>query len=166
MEYTPHTLSNGRTILYRRVSPFLGRALSEQYPEPRPPVHKVNYGTPEAPEWGEEPNTAHPDYLAAMREHSNLMEKRANRLYLKRGTAVEWTPEKKAELADLREYSKEAELTLEGEGDDTFQYVLYVVCDSLTVYQELVNLVVGASQPSEGAIQAEVNGFRPEVQGA
>lgn len=164
MEYTPHTLSNGKVVLYRRVSPFLGRALAKQFPEPKPPVQRVNYGTEQVPDWQEEPNPSHPDYLAAMQSHSALIEEQMNRLYLRRGVKVEWTKGKDVELEELK--ADMAGLGLPLEGDDQFLYVLYVVCDSIDVYQELVSLIMGSSQPQEEAIQAEVNGFRPEMAGA
>jgi hypothetical protein len=89
---------SGETIWVRRVSPLLAVKLRRAKKPPQPPMQKVNYGTPEKPEWKEKENVASPQYLLDLQEYNAQLERSMQRLLIRRGTMVDMTDEIKEEI--------------------------------------------------------------------
>lgn len=167
MEYKKHTLSNGAVVLLQPCGVFLGLDIQKNANKrrPLPPVQRVNFGTPEAPDYRDEANTSDPDYLDKLREHEADIEERTARAYFRLGVKIEWTDDKKARLEQIRQVMEEIGDPIQ-EKDDTIAYLRYVICGDPNVYSELLQAVIGVSQPTEEAVQEHIETFQPEVQGA
>lgn len=172
MEYNPVTLPvSGEIVLVKPISPLLLNKLRNTTDRPKPPIQKANYGTEEAPDWREEQNFADPDYEAAVDAYATRVEGRTRVLMLELGTQVEWTEEKRQALHLLKTVGALTGLDFEGESDK-FIYVSYIAIKASEDYNALLNAIIGASRPTEAAIQegiatfrAESNGNGPDIQG-
>lgn len=141
----------GEEVTLRKVSPLLLIKLRERYPQPKPPLNRVEYGEGE---FKMEPNPANPDYIETLTQYESDMERRARDLLIRRGVVVEWTEEKREALADLRGWWKatyETDMPVE---DDTVAYVSYLAIGSDSDLTDLVDALVKRSQPTEEAIDA------------
>lgn len=158
---TEFVFSTGAKVKVRRVSPFLVAELRKAHPPPEPPLQEVDYGDGQK---RQEPNAAHPDYLKARAEYDVRLRERQTDYIVKRGVVLDgdW----QAQIADLRaEWRREqgAELS---EPDDALAYIQFVCVGVPSEYLNLVNAIMGESQPTEEAVKAEAASFRGEVSGA
>lgn len=138
----------GEEVQIRKVSPLLIIKLRERYPSPKPPIQTVDYG--DGPKT--EQNPAHPDYILAQQEYDIQMERRARELLIKRGVVVDWTDERRAKLAEIREFWQSTYDEALPDTDDTVAYVSYVCVGSDSDLTELVEALIKRSQPTEEAI--------------
>lgn len=166
MGYTPITLPNSKeVVLIQPVSPFLLQKLRRRYPPPPIPVQRVNLGTEDSPHWEEEPNEAHPDYIAAREKWKGEVEERVRRLTISLGATIEWTDAKRQRLVQLQKGLLAAGEEGLVDGDDDFVYISYIACQTGEDYRFLVNEIINGSQPTEEAIQEAIATFRPEPNG-
>jgi hypothetical protein len=165
VEYKAITLPiSGETVLVKPVSPFLMHKVRNSIPRPRPPMQRVNLGTPEQPKWEESPNEADPDYGQALKEWTHTVEAKSRALNIDLGARIEWTDEKRQAVAEIKAAGEAHGLTFEGESD-TFIYVSYVAVKGAEDYNTLLRAILNESRPTEGAIQEAVATFRPEPNG-
>lgn len=160
-KYETYTFKDtGEIVELRKVSPLLLIKLRERYPQPKPPLQLVDYGDDDKKM---EPNPAHPDYLEALAQYEQDMERRARDLLIRRGVVVQWTDEKRKALEDLRTFwrdSYEADMPAE---DDTVAYVSYLAIGSDSDLTELIDHLVKRSQPTEEAIGAAQDRLKSQV---
>ncbi len=165
MGFTPITLPrSGEVVLIQAISPFLLNKFKRKYPPPAPPIQRVNLGTEERPIWEESVNESHPDYLAARLEWGQMLEERVRRFTLSLGTKIEWSDEKREQLAQLRKGVTDAGEDLIEE-DDNFAYISYIAIQTGEDYQFLLKAILEGSRPSEEAIAEAVETFRPVADG-
>lgn len=138
----------GVTVEIRKVSPLLMLQLQNRYPEPKPPLQEVDYGDGPV----KEPNPTAPEHLVALRQYQQDMELRMRRLLIQRGVKIDWTEERKQELAELREWWKEQYGEELPEKDDVVAYVSYIAVGSDKDYEELTTVILQRSQPTEAKI--------------
>lgn len=154
-ELTPFTFEDtGKVVLTRKVSPLLMYELRQQFPPPEPPMQKVSFGETEE----EEPNPAHPNYVAAMNKYNGEFKERAMRLIIKRGAVLNWTDEMRQELEELRSFWRD-EYSAELPKDDTMAYIQYICVGSPQDLEDFTNYITTRSQPTEAAV-AEAQKFR------
>jgi hypothetical protein len=166
MEYLPITLPDSKeVVLVRPVSPFLLNKLRRAYPPPKPPVQPVNLGTSDNPLWEDSPNESHPDYIEARAAWQLDLEQRIRRFNISLGAKIEWTAEKRALLAEMREQVARAGEGDLIEGDDDFAYISYIACATAEDYKLLLNTIMSTSRPTEEAIQEGIATFQPGPNG-
>lgn len=154
-ELTSHVFKDtGVTIQIRKVSPMLVMEIKRQFPEPKPPTNKVDYGDGNEVE---ESNYAHPDYARALEDYNQELEKRIRRLLIKRGVVC--NVDKQA-VDELREFWKaEYEMDLP-ESDDLMAYISYICIGTDSDMEELLNAIMRRSQPTELAIAEATRAFQ------
>lgn len=146
----------GRTILIRKVSPYLVFELSKAFPAPKPIQQEVDYGDGKK---RMEENPAHPDYLEAMRNYNRNFQERLTTLMIKRGVEIELTDEIKAEVAELRAFWRE-EYKAELDPSDKMVYILNLCVGSDKDLEELIEKITRRSQPTEAVVAEALDGFR------
>lgn len=140
----------GETVQIRKVSPLLVIKLRERFPAPKPPLQTVDYG--DGPK--QEQNPTEPGYLLAVQEYEQAMERRVRNLLIQRGVVIDWDDDKKTKLAELRSWWKATYAEDLDDLDDTFAYVSYICVGSDSDLEELVNMLIKRSQPSQEGIEA------------
>lgn len=166
MGYLPVTLPiSGEVVLVQPVSPLLLAKLRKKYPPPEAPSQQVNYGTSEAPQWADEPNESHPDYLKALQEWKLLLEERSRHFAMILGTQIEWTKEKRERLEAYREAITSTGEELDIEEDDKIAYISYVAIQSGEDYATLLKAVLEGSRPTEEGIKDAIASFRADTNG-
>lgn len=143
-------------IKIRKISPFLAREIQKDFPPPDPPQQEVDYGDGVVKT---EANESHPDHVKKMREYNDEVETRMQNLILLRGVVFEITPEMQDEIDDVRQFLLET-YKIESEESDKMIYLKYVAVGSDRDLRELINAVIGISQPTEEAIGRNVKSFR------
>ena len=145
---TEHTLKDtGRTVLIRKVSPYLITEVDDSLKRPRPPKVEVKYETKTVME----ENESDPDYREALREYVKKRNGLFNKIVLLRGCAVNLTDEQKQEVKDLRELTL-AETGVVLAGSDEWVYITKICVGTDDDLKELVNAITRRSFPTEGAI--------------
>ena len=157
-ELIPYTFKDtGRTVMIRKISPYLINELRKVYPPPEPPMQEVDYD-------GEkivEPNPAHPDYPKMMADYNTMIEQKMRRLIIKRGVVVNFTPEIEQEIEELREFwASETEGHQIEETDDAVFYVTYLCFGSDTDTEELIDAIMRRSQPTREDVELTKAAFR------
>lgn len=159
--YETYTFKDtGEVVTLRKVSPLLLIKLRERYPQPKPPLQKVEYGPGEVVM---EPNPAHPDYIETLAKYEQDMERRARDLLIRRGVVIEWTDDKRKALADLREWWAEAYGEPMPAEDDTVAYISYLAIGSDSDLSELFDALVKRSHPTEEAISQAQDRLKSQV---
>jgi len=149
----------GVAVHIRKVSPLLLLRLREDFPPPRPPMQEVDYGDGKKKM---EPNPAHPDYQEAQDTYNVEMEKRLRRLLIRRGVKLDWTPEMKAEVVEVRELYL-SETGREMEEDDHVVFVSYVAVGTDKDLEELLEVIMRRSAPTEAAAAEAQERFKSPV---
>lgn len=157
MEYQPLKFSNGEIVMIRRAGLFIGTKLQRQYPDPKPPMQRVNFGTDADPDWREEANPADPEYEQALQKHRVEAEERLFRTYVRLGCKIEWTTEKRELLAEYRAVMQEEGVELEQ--DDNLAYIRNIACGDPEDYQTLLSSLMGVNQPTEEAVKEYQEAF-------
>jgi hypothetical protein len=147
-EITNFVFPNGRVVGIKKVSPFTLLEAKKMVIAPRPPMQKVSYGDHET----EEPNASHPDYLAAVVEFQERLNKISLDLVVKRGVWLTLDESERAQVADLRAYWKE-EFDVELPGTDEYLFVVHFCITDSEVINGLVDAVTGMGQPTPEQIQ-------------
>lgn len=155
-------VDSGYSILYRKVSPYLAMEVRKNYPPPKPPTQRVNYGTAENPEWREEENLAHPEYKNTLLEYNQKLEEKMRTVLLKRGTKIDWTPDLRKELEDVRSTMAEQGIELSIK-DDHIAFISYVAMASAEDIQSLLSKIMRVSQPTEEEIHTVMDSFQGQV---
>lgn len=147
---------SGEVVGIRKVSPLLMIRLRERFPMPKPPMQEVDYGDGVKKL---EPNPAHPAYREALSEYDQMIEQKARRMLIKRGVVIEWTPERREALEEIRAYWKE---NLDGdlEPDDEVAFVSYVCVGSDSDLEEFLEALLKRSQPTEAAVDEAAGRFQ------
>jgi hypothetical protein len=146
----------GRQICVKKVSPMLIMELARQFPAPKPPMQKVDYGD------GKdhfEPNPNSPAYEADMRQYNLDFQDRLQKLMIKRGVVLEWTEEMRQEVADLRAFWRET-FDQDLNSDDAMVYVLNLCVGSENDLEELLGVIARRSQPTDPAITEALDSFK------
>lgn len=158
---------SGITVAYRRLGPFtmeqLGKAIRKEKPAPKPPLNTVDYGDGKK---ANEPNLSDPDYLHAMQTYEAWVETEAGQRMVQMlvGYAIEPLAIDTDAVARYRMMA--AQFGLDCEGDDRDVYIKYIAIATPDDLSEITTAVVSRSQPTPGAIQAAVDSFPGDVQGA
>ena len=161
-ELTPHTFKDtGITVMIRKVSPLLIMDIQKEMPPPKPPMQEVVYGNPDDPgaKRVQEPNEAHPDYLAAIDKYNLDLEEKIRRFMVKRGVIFTLTPEQKEEIKELREDWKE-EFDKDISMPDKLLYISYIAIGTDSDMEELMDVIMRRSQPTE-AVMSDVKASFP-----
>lgn len=146
----------GETVQIRKVSPLLVIKLRERFPAPRPPLQTVDYG--DGPK--QEQNPTEPNYLLAVQDYEQAMERRVRNLLIQRGVIIDWDDEKKARLEELRAWWKTTYNEDLDDLDDTFAYVSYLCVGSDSDLEDLINILIKRSQPSKEGIEGAQERFK------
>lgn len=150
----------GVTVQIRRVSPLLIIKLRDAFPAPKPPMQEVELPSGEKVL---EPNTAHPDYIQALRDHEVANERRIQSLLLRRGVVFEWTDERRKEVQELRDFFRN-ELGANLSESDEEVYIAYIALGSDTDLEALLNAIALKSLPTEEGVEAAKERFKSDVQ--
>lgn len=146
----------GETVQIRKVSPLLVIKLRERFPAPRPPLQTVDYG--DGPK--QEANPTEPNYLLAVQDYEQAMERRVRNLLIQRGVVIEWDENKKTQLTLLRAWWKDTYGEDLDDTDDTFAYVSYICLGSDSDLEDLINALIKRSQPSKEGIETAQERFK------
>lgn len=171
MGFKPVTLPiSGEVVLVQPVSPLLLAKLRKRYPPPEPPVQQVNYGTVDNPQYQQELNESHPEYLKALQEWKVLLEERSRLFAIRLGTKIEWTDERKEAVeafrAGMRAFEADSGESLDtDEEDDATVFISYIAVQGSKDYETLLRAVIEGSRPSEEGIKDAVASFRPDANG-
>lgn len=162
-EITQFTFTNGVVVGIRRVSPFLAIDLQEKFPPPEPPLEEVDFGD------GKKRFEANPtaaQYLKDMTKYRVDFEKKMRRLIIKRGVVITIDETIKAQLKELREfYTEEYGSDPESYGD-VVDYVIYIAVTEAEDLNNLINAILGRSQPTQEGIKKVVDSFPGDVSGS
>lgn len=151
----------GVVVRIRKVSPLLLLRLREDFPPPKPPTQEVDYGDGKKKL---ELNPAHPGYQEALDQYNAEMERRLRSLLIKRGVKLEWTPEMKGEVVEVREQYL-AETGKEMKEDDALVYISYVAIGTDKDLEELLDAIMRRSAPTEEVAAEAQERFKSPVQG-
>lgn len=144
----------GEVVFVSKVSLFLAREITKNFPPPKPPLNKVMYGTEEV--W--EPNESDPEYIEAVRAHDEEVKLILMRLMIKRGVWVQWDDYKASQVASLRQDA--LDLKTELDPDDKLAWIMYIAAGTPEDMNELLTAITQRSQPTEGAIRENISNFR------
>lgn len=161
-ELNPFTFQDtGVTVQIRKVSPLLIMEVQRAMPVPKPPTQEVVYGDPKDPgaKKVEEPNEAHPDYLEAIDNYNTELEAKVRKFMIQRGVVITLNDEQKADVKELREYWEE-EFGVELKGNDKYLYVSYIAIGTDSDMEELMDVIMRRSQPTEAAMAEAKAGFQ------
>jgi hypothetical protein len=154
---TPFTFKDtGRTVLTRRVSPYMVFELQRAFPPPAPPMQEVDYGDGKT---RLEPNSANPDYIESVKKYNLDFQEKMQRLIIKRGIHVNLSDDDREEVAELRKFWMD-EFEKELDPDDRMVFILHICIGSDTDLEEILNAITRRSQPTEPAIKEALDGFR------
>ncbi len=149
---------SGITLAIRKISPLLRQELIRQNPAPLPPKNEVDYGDGKKVM---EDNLADPAYAAAMVEHERMLVKEMRKLMLERG--VECAVDKQA-VDELRQYWRDT-YGKELEGSDKLVFVQYIALVTPADVEDVIDMIMRRSQPTEAAIGATKATFPSDLQG-
>ena len=161
-ELHPFTFKDtGITVQIRKVSPLLIMEVQKAMPVPKPPTQEVVYGDPNDPgaKRVEEPNEAHPDYLESIDKYNGELEAKVRKFMIERGVVITLSDEQKNEVKELREYWKE-EFSAELSGNDKYLYVSYIAIGTDADMEEVMDVIMRRSQPTEAAMAEAKDGFQ------
>lgn len=157
-ELTPFTFqSTGKTVMIRKVSPFLQMELQKSFQPPEPPQQEVDYGDGDV---RMEKNWSHPDYIKALEAYNIELSDKMQRLIVKRGVVVEISDENRKEIEDLRKFWLEEFGVELSEKNEKMIYIMYVCAGTQEDTEELIAAITKRSQPTEVAIQQAQGTFQ------
>jgi hypothetical protein len=151
----------GRVVFIKKVSPLLLAQIGRDFPPPRPPKQKVDYGDGDI---REEENPSHPDHVDAMGKYFMELEEKSRSFVIKRGVVVTLTEEDKEEIDRVREDYKE-EIGVELRGSDKMVYVSHICIGSPEDMEELLRAINGRSEPTNEEVAAAKDTFQGDLQG-
>ena len=140
--------------------------------EPQPPVHRVNYGTDEEPDYKEEPNAADPAYATALAQWSNDFYLEVQRRVLTLAALEAEFDVDQATLARRRRHLARVGVTLEDDpeldNDENAKvhYFFHVVAAVQSELMDFYQALSRRSQPTEEAVQAHIASFPGDLEGA
>ena len=142
----------GIHVLIRKVSPMLVVELQKAFPPPTPPRQRVQIG--ESDEYTEEPNPAHPDYIAEQNRYNQELEHRVRKLMIQRGVII--PPDNKTWEQEVKELTDSMfeDFGIELSGSDKEIYISHIAIGTDSDYVELVDAITRRSQPTEAEIAA------------
>ena len=140
--------------------------------EPKPPTHRVNYGTDDEPDYKDEPNAADPDYQARLQAWNQRYQLEVqDRIFTLAALEAEFDVDHAA-LARKRRSLAKVGVTLADDPDLTedenakihyFKHCAAATQDDLTgFYQALTR----RSQPTQEAVERHKATFQGELEGA
>jgi len=153
-ELFPYTFKDtGIKVKIKKVSPLLIVEVQKAMPVPKPPMQDVVYGDPGDPgaKKVQEPNESHPDYLADIDDYNMALEMKVRKFMIMRGVVINLDDEQKQEVKQLREEWKE-EFDAELNGSDKFLYISYIAIGTDADMEELMDVIMRRSQPTEAVI--------------
>jgi hypothetical protein len=131
----------------------------KQFPPPKPPMHKVDYGEGEQVD---EPNLSDTTYARLLVEHEQKKaiwcDDKAKHLYAT--LAVECPVDEEA-VKQLRDTMKG--LGVELDPDDKFVYVWYIAVGTTQGHNELMQAIMRRIQPTGEAVAQAQTTFRSQV---
>ncbi len=164
-ELNPFTFEDtGITVQIRKVSPLLIMEVQKAMPVPKPPMQEVVYGDPNDPgaKKVKEPNETHPDYMAAIEKYNMDLEQMVRKFMISRGVVITLDEEQKADVKELREEWKE-EFGVELNGNDKFLFISYVAIGTDADMEELMDVIMRRSQPTEAEMSSVKAGFQGKI---
>lgn len=166
-ELTPFTFKDtGITVQIRKVSPLLIMEVQKAMPVPKPPMQEVVYGDPGDPgaKTVKEPNEAHPDYLADIDAYNMELEMKVRKFMIMRGVVIHLSDDQKQDVKELREEWKE-EFGVELSGNDKLLYISYIAIGTDSDMEEMMDVIMRRSQPTEAAMSEVKAGFPSQISG-
>lgn len=145
----------GETLYISKVNPLLVREITRNFPPPKPPLNKIQYGD----EWVEEPNELDPSYIQEREQHDEEVNNKLMKLVLRRGVWVDWNEQKAQQVATLRQDMEELGNT-DLPDDDILTWVMYIALGTPEDINELTTIITRRSQPTEKPIQENISSFR------
>ena len=146
---------SGVEVNIRKVSPLLALEVQRSIEKPQPPMETIVLASGET---SQEANNSHPDYQKALEAYNIAIEEKTKKLIISRGVVITLTAEMKAEVKELREYMK-TELGLKAGLNDKEFYISYIAIASGKDFQALIETVLGASQPTQEAVDQAKDSF-------
>lgn len=151
---------SGATVRIKFVGPLLlndlRKAAMRGLTKPTPPLE-----TPYADKTRVEPNPLHPEYEAALQEYQGALGMRFLEKLFRYGVDYTLTPEDTARVAALR-----ADGELELPPDDLQVFVTRFIVQTERDLEVLQSAIMGRVQPTEAAVAASIESFRPHLPGA
>jgi len=158
-ELIPYVVKDtGEKLLIKRVSPFMAMELQKQFPEPKPPLQKVDIDG----ETVEQFNWADPDFDKEQAKYKIDSEARIRKLLIKRGVQIPTDNETwQDELAQRRaEWLEDFGVEMPRlDTDDKVDWVCYCAIGTDTDLEELYQAIMQRSQPTKEAVEAAKSGF-------
>lgn len=145
----------GETVYISKVNPLLVREITRNFPPPKPPLNKMQYGE----EWVDEPNELDPSYIQEKQQHDEEVNNRLIKLVIRRGVWIDWNEQKAQQVTTLRQDMEELGNTDLPE-DDKLIWVMYLAVGTPEDMEELVTAVTRRSRPTEKPIQENISSFR------
>ncbi len=161
-ELSPFTFEDtGVKVHIRKVSPLLIMEVQKAMPVPKPPTQEVVYGDPDDPgaKKVQEPNEAHPDYLAAIDQYNMELEAKVRKFMIKRGVIINLDDDQKQEVKELRKEWKD-EFGKELDGNDKFLFISYIAIGTDSDMEELMDVIMRRSQPTEAVMSEAKASFQ------
>jgi hypothetical protein len=158
-----HTFEDaGVTVQLRKVNPFMiqeARAALNTT-RPKPPVRIVEE---EGPLKGTEESMEHdPDYIKQVQEWEAEIDNRVMELQIKRGVVSISAPNWEEEVADLRALFDSLGNSSRLPKDDLVCYISLIASGTPQDLQDFIQVISMRSHPTEEAVQAAKESFRPQ----
>lgn len=150
---------SGVEVKIRKVSPLLALEVQRSIKKPEPPMETVILASGEE---SQEPNRSHPDYEKALRDYNIEVEEKTKKLLINRGVVITMTEEMKQDVKDLRAYMED-EMDTQLPVNDKEAYISYIAIASAKDFETLIHAVLGASQPTQEAVEEAKESFQGEV---
>lgn len=132
-------MPNGETAGLRRVSQELFYRIYESNPPPPPPTNRV-----ERPDGtvADVPNPSDPEYQQALARHNGEIGYKIRDFIVQHALVFELTDDMKAEVAALRESSREFGVTLPS--NDKVVYYVHIACATIEESNRIIQAVKDA----------------------
>lgn len=146
----------GRECLIRKVSPLTLAQIGRDFPPPKPPTQKVDYGDGDV---RNEENPDHPDYKRTLGEYYMALEERIRAFMIKRGVEITLTDEDKEEVKRIRtEYEEDMGKPLSG--SDKMIFISHICVGTQEDLEELLEAITNRSQPTPQEVDAVKDTFQ------
>jgi hypothetical protein len=176
-----YTFDTGITVQVRKVGVMTQQAVMQAIAdewaaqgdgEPRPPTHRVNYGTDDEPEWKDEPNSADPDYQQRLQAWNQKYQLEIqDRIFTLAALEAEFDVDYEA-LARTRRALARVGVVLKDDPDLTedenakvhyFKHCAAATQEDLTGFY---TALTRRSQPTQEAVERHKAAFQGDLEGA
>lgn len=157
MALTEITLpDSGATVRVKRISPMSIMAIEQAYPDPKPPLQEVDYGSGKL---RHERNPLDPAYQEELATHQTKKSLLVLKAFIRLGVECEIDAQV---LAAYRADMQAMEIALDP--DDKYVYVAHILCQTNNDLMALRNYIEGQSVPTEKAVAEKLATFQGDLQ--